>query len=242
MVSERRWYRWGLWVPILGALLVSGCVQPHAPSSSPSANPRVIAIAPVLNLSGSRDIDPLKVTDLVASEFLSFRGVTVIPVNLVLAELERQSRHTVQSSEDAIALAQALGADATVVVAITEFDPYTPVVGMVMQWYAARPERTAARLDPVSASREAQAPAAGLSAPDPTAPRWQVQRVLNGTDERVCHEIKDYADQHEGQKSPYGWRKYLRSQELYVRFSSWAMIRTMLLLDHAGTEPHEAQS
>ena len=46
----------------------------------------------------------------------------------------------VETPQDALDLAGELGADATLVAAITEYQPYDPpIVGVVMQWYARGP-------------------------------------------------------------------------------------------------------
>jgi hypothetical protein len=177
-----------------------------------------LVIAPVLNLSGSQDFDALKITDLVASEFQSFPNVAVIPVNLTLAELERRGKTAVESPEDAVDLARVLGADGTIVTGVTEYDPYTPVVGWVMQWYAV--SRKDGDSDLASRLSDLRA-----------EPRYQVQRVFNAADNNVLEQVRAYADAREGHDSPYGWRKYIRSQELYVRFSCSATIRSILALD-----------
>jgi hypothetical protein len=196
----------------------------------------VLVVAPVLNLSGSQDFDALKITDLVASEFQSFPNVAVIPVNLALAELERRGKTAVESPEDAVDLARVLGAEATIVTGVTEYDPYMPpVIGWVMQWYSV-------------SGKDGESAAGGrieLSDQRWTAPRYQVQRVFNAADDDVLEQVRAYADAREGHDSPYGWRKYLRSQELYVRFSCSTTIRTILALDvnsRAAGKSSEAKS
>ena len=113
-----------------------------------------------------------------------------------------------------------------------------------MQWYAARAEPRRVAFDPVSASRSAGSAAPELSESNCGAPRWQVQRVFNAADEELRDEIRDFADERDGERSPYGWQRYTKSQELYVRYCGWALIRTMLRLDESSrkTEPHEAHS
>ena len=61
---------------------------------------------------------------------------------------------------------------------------------------------------------------------------------MNAADERVTHEIKEFADQREGDDSPYGWRKYVKSQELYVRYSCWSLIGTITRQVHPETAAH----
>lgn len=133
----------------------------------------------------------------------------------------------VATPEEAVALARAVGADATLLFAVTEYDPYDPpVVGMTAQWYDARATP--------GASRETGGGA---------ALRLQVQRVFNAADKEVARKLRSYADQRDRHDSPHGWRRYQRSQELYVRYCGWALIETMFTLDAGGLEtapPHEA--
>lgn len=211
----------------------SGCAQQHRSAPGVPHSSRVIVVAPVLNLSGSQDFDALKITDLLASEFVSAPGTAVVPVNLVLAELERRGKYAVETAQDAVALARAFGADATVVTAVTEYNPYAPpVIGLVMQWY----------------------PAGGAGAGDAqpelsdacvVGPRWQVQRVFNAADEELLEQIRSFARERDGDQSPYSWRKYVRSQELYVRFCTHSLILTMARLDQEDrktVEPNETKS
>lgn len=164
-------------------------------------------------------MDPLKVTDIVASELLSFQEFTVIPVNLTLAALAARGLAGVESPQNAYDLAREFSADAALVVAVTEYSPYDPpVVGLVMQWYD--------RADAVWAEQSVgeMAGEVELSA----APTVQVQRVFNASASAVIAEVKAFADKREGHDSPYGWKRFTQSQELFLRFTSWSLIRTML--------------
>lgn len=239
--------RWRLGGFLALVLAISGCAQRDRNPALGLDRPSVLVVAPVLNLSGSRAFDPLRITDLIASEFLSYENVAVVPVNLTLAELDRQGLAMVESPEDAVAVARALGADATIVTAITEYDPYYPPrVGLVMQWYPADRQQASSQsgFDPVTASRWARGGEPALSESEVTQPRWQVQRVFNAANESLCDDIRRFAAEREGHNSPQGWRKYVHSQELYVRYCGWATIRTMLTLDQADRDqgmPNEAK-
>ena len=226
-------------------MTVTGCAARDRSSDRAGPPParQVVVVAPVLNLSGSSDLDTLKLTDIVASELLSTSAVSVIPVNLTLAALAQRGQTWVETPEDAVDLARELGADATLVTAVTEYDPYDPpVMGLVMQWYAAKRGEPAEWFDPVTASRDAGRPLnVGLSAAREPAPRFQVQRVFNAADNRVLDDVRRFAGTREGHQSPSGWRRYVRSQELYVRYSCHAIIRTMLGLNEAqrtAAAPH----
>lgn len=216
----------------VGIVALTGCAQRDEPAVQVQPPPVVVAVAPVLNLSNSADWDPLKVTDILASELGTFAGVVVVPVNRSLAALSEGGRSGVRTPREALELARALGADGTVVAAVTEYSPYDPpIIGLTVQWYArdaARP--AAAGFDPVSASRQATevAPAEYADAAD-LAPVLQVQRVYNAAENAVRKSIREYAGQRRGYESPYGWRLHTASQELFVRYACWASLKSMLL-------------
>ncbi len=213
------------------ALFVSGCGSHETETrTAPPRRPVVVVVAPVLNLSGSSDWDPLKVTDMVASEMQSFPGIVVIPVNRALAALAQAGRFAVETPQDAFDLAAEFDADATVVTAVTEYDPYDPPrVGLLMQWYSRAGSR-AMRFDPVSASRQAaeMLPPSG-SAADALAPQLQVQRVFDASATEVRNEVRAFGRWRAAHGSPYDWRVYVKSQELFVRYCCWSAIRSMLL-------------
>jgi hypothetical protein len=219
----------------IGSMLImtaiAGCATHHEAATVDPPPPEppqvVVVVAPVLNLSNNTDWDPLKVTDILASELQSFPGVVVIPVNRTLAALALRGKTAVETSQDALDLAREFNADATVVAAITEYDPYDPPrVGLIVQWYALDRRGAGSTFDPVSASRQATAaaPAAEL-ARDAAIPLYQVQRVFSAADRAVIKDIKSYAKQRDGHKSPYDWQIYTKSQELFVRYCCWAAIR-----------------
>lgn len=199
-----------------------------------------VAIAPVINLSNSVDWDPLRVTDIVASELLTFPHVAVIPVNRTLGALELLGARGIESADDAIALARELRADATLVVAITEFNPYDPpILGVTAQLYFV-PESGAAlpAIDPTLASRTATEFAPAASA-EPQRGPVQFQRTFNASDPKVLREIREYDDDgaRDGRNTAYGWRVHTQSQELFIRYSMWSSLRSILRTwAHPGLE------
>lgn len=216
----------------LFAISLSGCAlsRPAKAQHHPQHPPLAIAVAPVLNLSNSVDWDPLRVTDMVASELLTFPNIAVIPVNRTLGALELMQRPGVESPEDALDLARELRADATLVVAVTEFSPYDPpILGITAQLYFAQSAPTVVAVDPTVASRTATdfAPAAAVTtARGPV----QFQRTFNAADPRVLEEIREYDDDgaRDGRNTPFGWRVHTQSQELFIRYSMWSSMRSIL--------------
>jgi len=179
-----------------------------------------IAVAPALNFSGSLAFDPDKVADLMASELSSFWGIRIIGVNRTLAILAEQGLDRIQSPEHALDVCDRLGADAILVFAVTEYNPYTPVVGIAAQLYGKRPGGPA--LDPVAASRMAR-PFPVARRADATRPWAQVQRVFNASHDAIQRQVRDYAEPRSGNDGPYGWRRYLVSQTEYLRYCCFAV-------------------
>ncbi len=202
---------------------IIGCAQVNARASARSLPPApglIVAVLPVANLSDSSEWDPVRVTDMIASEFLAFPGLQVVPVNRVLAMLAARGSPRVTDAADAAALAEALGADLAVLVAITEFAPYDPPrVGIVMQWY---PTHYLDGPDLALAAHPADE--------QPSAPvLWRAQRVYDGADENLREELQAYSDARPGHESPFDWRVHTKSQQLFLRYCCWSLIRTMLI-------------
>ncbi len=213
-----------------GLALASGLGCAQNKSRVEMGNPfryiTTFAVAPVLNFSGEFSLDPVKAADLLASELTGVDGVTVLPVNRVMAVLIAQGKQQIESPAHALEVADAVGADAIIVAAITEYDAYTPVVGIAMQMYA-RPDRSVPPLDPIAASRMAGAMTLSEMA-DALQPVGQVQMVNNAMHDRVRRSVERYAAPRTGRENPYGWRQYLKVQSLYLRFCWHDAIRRLL--------------
>ncbi len=207
-------------------MLPTGCQSQPATDTPVRVNPLVVVVTPVINLSNDARLDVLRLTDWVASEIVGEPTVNVMPLNMTLAELALRGMDAVASPEEARDIARRLGADATLVTAVTEYDPFDPMrIGLIMQWYSVRePQQNA--WSPVAASRQA----ADNAAPPIDGPGLQVQRTFSTADEDVLDEVKDYANEREGLRSAFGWRRWTKSQELFFRYCAWSTFRTMLTL------------
>lgn len=222
-------------------LLVIGCSQrtEHADTRQMHARPQILVVAPVVNLSDADDIDPLRITDWVASSALQFPGIAIVPVNMTVAALAARGSGHVESAEMARDLARELQADATLVVALTEYNPYDPPrVGMIAQMYGleAAPR---SYVDPVMASRAESAQGNGIWS-DGGPPTLQVQRTFDASTDWVRKELKQYARLRDGNETPFGWRRAMKSQEHFVRYCSWSTIRTMVTMQAGSTDPQQS--
>jgi hypothetical protein len=212
------------------AMVCNGCSRKVAGPfrlAGDTLGPMTIAVAPALNVSGSAKLDSNRVADLMASELSYVAGIEVIPVNRVLAVLADQNRLRVESPGHALEVAKALGADAILVFAVTEYDPYEPpVVGITAQLFGSRRGRVAA-FNAVAESRR-PTPSRGGPASSPLAPVAQTQRVFDASHEWVSAQVRRFAKARSADKSPLGWRKYLASQQHYLRFCCHWTIRALV--------------
>ncbi len=196
--------------------------------ANPTMGPMTIAVAPALNLSGSADFDPDRFADLMASELSYADGISVIPVSRVLGALAVHGLDGVQSPSHALELTGWLGADAILVFAVTEYDAYDPPsIGISAQLYGAWARTGNRALDPTALARqpgpafeEGPASRGGLLA--------QSQRVYDASHESVAADVRRFAQYRAGDGSAYGWRKYLVSQQHYIRYCCHATIRALL--------------
>jgi len=211
----------GIWSP--------GCASSQRRAQQPrvATQPLVAVVVPVLNLSNSTDFDPLTLTDILATELAATGQFAVVPINRVLAVLAQQGQAAVTTPEQARRLGQRFGADGVLVAAVTDYDPYSPPrIAWIAQWYPLETSEPRAELDPVAASRLAS---------DPVPPERrrrerivQVQRVVDASRPDELERIREYDRQvRGGHESPYGWKVHTVSQQLFLRYSCWALIRTM---------------
>ncbi len=231
-MTKRRVPPRGIWIPfgmLIGLIWLPGCRSDKRVGPEVIANawlgPATIAVAPALNLSGSGDFDPSRFADLMASELSYADGISVIPVSRVLAVAGVKG---IESPSHALELVELLGVDAILVFAVTEYDPYNPPsIGIAAQLYGSRPGPGVGTLDAVALSRHA-----GLAAAPrhgrPEAMLAQTQRVFDASHEFVVEDIKVFAGRRNADRSPYGWRRYVVSQQEFIRYCCYATIRELL--------------
>lgn len=189
--------------------------------ANPFMGQATIAVAPAVNVSGSVDFDPNRFADQMASELGFADRVTVIPVSRVLGAMAVAGRDQVSSPQQAMEIAELVGADAILVFAVTEYDPFDPPrIGITAQLYGATPWHG------LGVQAEADETGVRLLA--------QTQRVFSGANVDVVQEIKGYAALRDADESPFGWRRYVVSQQHFQRYCCYATIRSLLSGDRSA--------
>ncbi len=175
---------------------------------SPYGHVRTWAVAPVINLSGSRAFDPLRVSDELFEELQQVQNLNVLPVDKSLMAMQQLQMPMLTSAKSALQIAELLHADGIVVAAITAYNPYTPpTVGMDIQLYSVHGQRP------------------GL-APQPVA---QVSAMFTAANRTVRMELRNFATGRSGADHTMGRRRYLVDIDAYMRFVCHAMAQRLLL-------------
>ena len=224
---------WILWLVMSGTWVLIGCslqkrVEPVL-LANPRLGPMTIAVAPAVNLSGSVDFDRNRFADLMAVELSYADGISVIPVSRVLGVLASLGMDGVASPADARELTGLLGADAILVFAVTDYEPYNPPrVGISAQLYGSRPGQGGSPLDPVALSRQANLAASAPQKAETNGLLAQTQRVFDASHESVIREIRAFASKRDTGESAYGWRKYVVSQQHFIEYCCYATLSAIL--------------
>jgi len=231
---------------VRGALMVAAsfalcsCAQrePHVPLATPYAVPSqiLIAVAPLINESGTTIVDELHVADNIANTIQGIDGLGAIPVNRTIAAMRASGLSFVLEPDEAIALAKTLGADAIIVGTITAWNPYQPLqIGMSLALFPASDAMygyTPVPLDP----RALTAAATEYGLPD----SWIVGRPVailseffDGEDPGVMASVRIYAEHRDEPPHALRERRFTTSMKLFAKFVSHELVRKLLDIESA---------
>ena len=212
---------------LVGAVALSGACAGKPPEygrefvhSLPPKRREVWAVAPAINLSGQREVDPLLQADLLYQQVQQVRGLTVVPVNRVAEVYAGLGIEQVQSAEQASLVCDLLGCDALLVPTVSAFDPYDPPkLGASLHLFAkpgnfARP----ANVDPRELVRRA-APPRDESMPGPGAGEFlQAVGMFDAANGTTRDALLAYASGRNDPLGPMGAKEYLASMDRYCGF------------------------
>ena len=222
---------------LAGAVLaaLTGCSQhpprygTEEPMYLPLKRREVWAVAPALNLSGQREVDPLLQADLAFQQLQQVQGVTVVPVNRVAEVYAGLRIEQVQSAEQAALVCDLLGCDALVVPTVTAYDPYDPPkLGASLQVFGKpaaiqRPKN----VSPRELTRQAS-PGQYDSLPPPQADFLQVVGMFDAANGSVRQAMKDYAAGRNDPAGPLAADEYRLSMDRYGGFVYHELIATLM--------------
>ena len=212
---------------VLGAVALSvGCAE-RPPEygrefvlSLPPKRREVWAVAPAINLSGQREIDPLLQADLLYQQVQQVRGLTVVPVNRVAEVYAGLGIEQVQSAEQASLVCDLLGCDALLVPTVSAFDPYDPPkLGASLHLF--RKPNTYARpanVDPRELVRRAAPPADESMPGSRDAHFLQAVGMFDAANGSTRDALDAYASGRNDPLGPMGAKEYRASMDRYCGF------------------------
>ena len=226
------------WIAIIAlivaaCLLSGGCETDKAYGrekslSVPGTRQRVWAVAPVVNLSGQRGVDPLLQADLVYQQLQTVNGLTVVPVDRVAQVYAAAGIEQVQSPEQAMAVIDALGCDGLIVTTVTQFDAYNPPkFAGAMQLFERPTSRQNTGPDPQQMLR------AATPGPETAMPRdndfVQVVGMYDSANGSVREAVLRYAAGRHEPAGPMGVKEYFVSMDRYCGFAYYTLTESLLV-------------
>lgn len=188
----------------------------------PGVRRQVWAVAPALNLSGQREVDPLLQADCVFQQLQQVRGLTVVPVNRVVEVFAGMRIEKLQSPEQAAIVCDLLGCDAIVVPTVTAYDAYDPPkLGASLQVFAKPAGFTRPPNVDVRELSRAASPMVDDSLPPPSAAQRdfiQAVGMFDAANGSVRDAVLAYAKGRHDPVGPMGAREYFQSMERYCGF------------------------
>lgn len=191
----------------------------------PGDRPRIWGIGPAVNLSGQDGVDPLIQADLLYQQLQPVQGVTVVPVDRVVAVYQALRIAQIQSEDQAKAVCQALGLDGLLVPTVTAYDPYNPPkFGIALQLF--EPKSQAATQ--ISARELAIQAAPSASADEPRKVHFlQVVGSYDAANGSVRQSLQAYAKGRFDPNSPLGGAEYYLNMDRYCGFCYHDLLRQL---------------
>jgi hypothetical protein len=254
MTSAQTMLIWMALGAALTAPLLGGCAgrdrlvapsEHRAPYDTSRGQP-MWAVVPLRNESGTSAADAAAISDAVVGAAAQTKGLRVLPLNRTIEAMRALEMAGPQSPDDLKKLAEALGVDGVIVGSITAYDPYDPVLGLALALYT-RPGSLAARTaEPIDTRTLSFQPTDYKYFPQSNfkeAPASVASLHLDGKNQGVQMEVREYAKGRTEAESALGWRRYLKSMGLFTEFSAWVAVgrlldqETLRLAEPATTTP-----
>jgi hypothetical protein len=216
------------------ALMAAGCVDREPPygreqvKSLSTQRRQIWAVAPVINLSGERGVDPLLQADLVFQQLQQVRGVTVVPVNRVAEVYVALRIDRISTPEQAALVCDLLGCDGLLVPTVTIYDPYNPPKfgGSVQLFIKPGSFARTANVDPRELARRAT-PQQGDPLPA-TGDVVQAVGMFDAANGTVRDRLAVYASGRNDPVGPMGAKEYYVKMERYCGFAYSELIEQLI--------------
>jgi hypothetical protein len=190
---------------------------------------QVWAVAPALNLSGERGVDPLLQADLVFQQLQQVRGVTAVPVNRVAEVYVALRIDRIATPEQAALICDLLGCDGLIVPTVTIFDPYNPPKfgGSVQLFIKPGAFARGPNVDPRDLARRAT-PQQGDPIPTGNGDVVQAVGMFDAANGTVRDRLAAYASGRNDPVGPLGQKEYYVKMDRYCGFAYSELIEQLI--------------
>ena len=225
--------------------------------ASPHPPGQVWAVAPLHNESGSRSVDTLRLTDRLVAHVERVDGIDTLPLNRVLATMQRMEMPAVTSVNDALALRRTLHVDAVVAGTVSAYDPYDPPkLGLIVELYHVGADDTRGvdirGISRAATDRDARPHREGDAGP--AQPVVRVSGYFDAADPNTRAKLEAYGKQHSvtdkdktrtglfTKYDPIGPRLYRISTDLYGDFATFQVVRRLIRAEARRLAPEPTAS
>lgn len=203
------------------------------PLSLPGNVRQTWAVAPVINDSGQKNVDPILQADLVYQQLQAVQGLNVIPVNKVVELYNTMRIDRVASDEQASLICDVLGVDALLIATVSIYDPYDPPkMASSLNLFRRGSYRRPINVDIRELARRAT-PTTSPVRP-PSTGFVQVVGMFDSANGSVRAEALRYAQGRNDPSGPYRQRIYLIEMDRYSGFVYHTLIRELLARPQLG--------
>lgn len=189
------------------------------------------AVAPLRNESATSTVDALSVSDRVVEAVEQVKGVRAVPMNRTIETMRALKMPLVRTPGDARKLADAMGVDALIVGSITAYEPYDPKLGLALA-LVPRTEAMQGRAMPKDQGVDPRAVQSSPTeiAPPPSSgePASAVSEFFDGKNQAVQMDVRTFAEGRSDRASASGWRRYLKSVDLFAEFAAYRTVDTLV--------------
>jgi len=235
---HHRRFRGALMIAAIVSLCSCAQQEPYVPLATPYEAPAqiIIAVAPLINESGTTIVDELQVADNIANTIQSIDGLGAIPVNRTISAMRASGLSFVLAPDEAIALAKSLGADGIIVGTITAWNPYQPLqIGLSVALFPASDAMfgyAPMELDP----RALSAAVTEYGLPDSWVsgrPVAVLSEFYDSEDPQLRVATERYAEHRDDPPHALGARRFRTSMKLFAKFVSHELVSKLLDLESA---------
>ncbi|MEO0483489.1 MAG: hypothetical protein AAF138_07665 [Planctomycetota bacterium] len=193
----------------------------------------VWAVAPVRNESGTALFEPDEIADALIKSAEEARGLRAVPLNRTIAAMRALDMPAVVTPDDALAIADAVGADAVLVAVVTAYDPYDPptlgltlaLFGDSLRLHGAGPP---VDVDPIGLSSAPSDLAALPRTSYRDRPLSTVSEMLDARNHQVLRDLIEFARGRHDVEGPMGYRVYTARMDLFTEFAAATAVDRLL--------------